>query len=251
MPAPRIARGLAVLLCFACLALGPGAGAYLPGADRIANEVAKMNRAAGRAVPLALGVDLRMGDVDAVLASGSLVSDPKGSMRLELTSPRGTWERHLRRGSTVRATRLGEVVERPRPFLAPVFLLQARSGGGLRTGLVGIGGSPNEVALGYEGPSDCWVLGGRTPGPSPSPPTRAAIWIDQESFQVVRVDQPDGVSYRLGPPQVFGKIQVPSWIDISVADLHLGRLEVTSATATRPPPGAFDPGWLQGPSVAP
>jgi hypothetical protein len=241
-----LARSLAVLLC---LLLGPAASAYLPSASRIANEVAKTNREAGRAVPLALSVDLRMGEVDAVLASGTLVSDPAGPMRLELQSPRGTWERHLRRGTSLRATRLGEIVERPRPFLAPVFLLQAGSGGSLRTGLVGLGGRANEVGLGYEGASDCWVLGGRTPGPATGGPDRAAIWIDQESLQVVRVDQADGVSYRLGPPQSFGKIAVPSWIDIRVAGVQLGRLVVTDAKPTRAPASAFAPAWLRGPAA--
>lgn len=237
----RHALGLLALLALAA----PAAG-YLPSADRIANEVAKINRAAGRAVPLALSVDLRMGDVDAVLASGTLVSDPSGRMRLELQSPRGTWERHLRQGAAVRATRLGEVLERPRPFLPPLFLLQADNPGGLQTGLVQLGARSGMVGLGYEGPSVCWVLGGRRPGLGA--PDRPSLWVDQETVRVVRVDLEDGVSYLLGPPKRFGKIQLPSWIDVRVGDAHLARLTVRSAKPVRLPAGSFHLDWLRGPT---
>ncbi len=233
----RAALALAVLLVAAA------AAAYVPGADRIANEVAKMNRAAGRDAPLELRVDLRMGDVDAVLASGTLVSDPRGASRLELRSPRGTWERHLRRGSELLATRDGEPLERPRPFLPPLYLLQAGSGGALRGGLVDLGGRSGEVGLGYQGPADCWVLGGRRRGEAPA--ERTALWIDQETLEAVRLDVGGGVSFLLGPPQQFGKLQVPQWIDVHVGDQFLARLSVRGARKTRVSPGSFASQWLQ------
>lgn len=241
----RTARGLGLL---GALVLALPAAAYLPAPDRIANEVAKGNRAAGRGVPLALTVELRMGEVDAVLAKGTLVSAPGGSMRLELESPRGTWERHLRRGGAVRASRLGEILDQPRPFLAPFHLLQAGTAGRLQTGLIELGARTGQVALGYEGPHVCWVIGGRRPGPGA--PDRASVWIDQETVRIVRVDQEDGVSYLLGPPKVFGKIQVPAWIDVRVRDSHLARLTVRGAKPIRLAEGTFDPAWL-GVSPAP
>ena len=241
-------RGLpAVALGAALLAAGV-AVAYVPGAEIIANEVAKVNRAAGRAVPLALTVDLRMGDVDAVLASGTLVSDPRGASRLELTSPRGTWERHLHRDGTVRATRSGEPIQRPRPFLPPFYLLQMATGGELRGGLAELGGRPGAVGLGYVGAADCYVLGGRGPGLASD---RPSLWIDQETLQPVRLDVGEGISFLLGPPKAFGALQVPEWIDVHAGDLRVARLEVRDARTKRLPPGSFDSAWLAGaPSAA-
>lgn len=240
-PTRAALAGIALLV--GVLVLPVVAWTYVPSADRIANAVAQVNRKAGRGKVLEIQVDLQMGNAEQVAASGVLLSDPDGVARLELRSPRGTVERHLMRGAGLRATRQGEFVDRPRPFLPPLFLLQASSSGALRTGLVELGARSSELDLGYDGAHDCYVFGGRDPAGSLQQP-RASLWVEQGSLATVRIDLPGGARFRFGPPARFGKISLPAWIDLHQGGARLGRLTVTGAASVRPPPGAFDPGWL-------
>jgi hypothetical protein len=194
-----------VLLAALALLGAAAALAYVPPAGRIAASVADANRLHGRAQPLALTVVVR-GEGDVQLATGTLLSDPRGVARLELTHSTGFVERQLRRAKSLEASRDRERLPDPHPLLPPLWLLQASPGATLQTRIAELGGDPDAVALGFDGDHDCFVLGGRT--------AEASYWLDQESFAPVRIDLPGGVRYRLGPPVAGGGIELPAWITL-------------------------------------
>ena len=156
------ARPAALLAAWVTLLAAPVA-AVVPSAQKLADTVAESNRAAGRADPLLFEVQLRIGD-SGPLATGLLATHPTGLARLELRSTRGFVERHLLQGSEYRASRDGELIGSPRPFLPPVFLLQATSGAALQAALASFGVAAGEVVLGMADEHDCYVFGGRLPG---------------------------------------------------------------------------------------
>jgi hypothetical protein len=241
----------AVLAVLAGILCAPAAGAWMPDTSRIANAVAQTNRESGRVRTLRMEVELRFEGDPEIAATGVLWSDPEGSARLELVSPRGFVERHLVRGRLSESSRDGVRQEAGRTFLPPYFLLQATSAGTLTNWLIELGARVGESALGYEGDHDCYVLGGRALG-SPAGQAigesraapRAALWVDSDAFGVVRFDSADGARFRFGPGARFGPVTVPGWIDIHTPDEPAARLAVLSAEATTMPPGGFAPAWL-------
>lgn len=234
---------LLVLLFFA-----PAASAVIPNAQKVADALARANRQAGRAGPLILDVQLRIGD-SPPLAAGELATHPTGLARLELRSSQGFVERHLLQGSEYTASRDGEVLRSPRPFLPPVFLLQAGSGAALRAALSSFGVSSGEVALGLAEDRDCYVMGGRLPGGSGEEDSRLpSLWVDMDTLDVVRIDGSDGVRFRFGPAGDFDGIRAPSWIAIEVPGQTPARLEVVRAARANAPAAAFGRDWLMAPA---
>lgn len=218
--------------------------AAIPGAQKIADTTARTNRASGRAAPLLLDVTLKIGD-SPPLASGVLATHPTGLARLELRSNQGFVERHLLQGSEYNASRDGEILRSPRPFLPPLFLLQSSSGAALQAALSSFGVSGVEVALGLADDHDCYVLGGRLPrSPEGEERRLPSVWVDSDSFEVVRIDRHDGVRYGFGPLATFDKIQVPSWISIEVPGQAPARLDVVRAAKADAPAAAFGIDWL-------
>jgi hypothetical protein len=239
-----IARGLVVFLLGCGLLAGPAAA--IPNAQKIADAVAETNRAAGRSGPLLLDVTLRIGD-SPPLASGVLATHPTGLARLELRSNQGFVERHLLQGNEYTASRDGERLRSPRPFLPPVFLLQASSGAALRAALSSFGVSAGEVVMGLADDHDCYVLGGRLPYRAEGQERRLpSMWVDSDTFAVVRIDRQDGVRYRFGPPGRFDKIEVPSWISIEAPGQEPVRIDVVRAATADAPAAAFGDEWLLG-----
>jgi hypothetical protein len=226
--------------------LASGAQAVIPAADKVSDEFARMNRAAKRAEPLIFDVTLSIGDGDP-LADGVLATHPTGLARLELRSHRGFVERHLLQGNEYSASRDGDLLASPRPFLPPLFLLQATSGATLRAALSSFGVATSEIALGLADDKDCYVLGGRLPqGAAPGTPQLPSVWIAMDSFELVRVDRRDGVSFRFGPTRAFEGIQAPSWISIEVPGQPTARLEVVRVAPANAPAAAFGHDWLMG-----
>ncbi|MDX1648400.1 MAG: hypothetical protein R3263_00975 [Myxococcota bacterium] len=260
----------AAALGLALAAAWPGTGpaeAWIPPVERVARAAARANDAAGRDRPLRLEVAVWPEEVgpggpappevrapagmpsapapaapEGPLATGTLLADPDGRARLELVHREGFRERHLLRGTALRATRDGAPLPDPTPLLPPLGPLQADSGGEL-LGWLTLHGAPREAELGHEGPHDAVVLGGRGGG--------AAIWVDQEDWSVVRVDRADGVRFHFGPPEDFGGVRLPGWIDVEAPGRPPLRLEVQAAEPVTPPPGAFSPAWLEPPPPAP
>ena len=218
--------------------------AVIPSAIRIAEEVAAANRSGGRAGPVLLDVTLTFGDGTAA-ATGVLATHPTGLARLELQSKTGFVERHLLQGNSHSASRDGELLDSPRPFLPPVFLLQATSGAALRAALASFGVDPEDVVLGRIGDLDCYVLGGRLPRAAELAADRLpSLWVDVATFDVVRVDGSDGVSYRFGPSQDLDGIRVPRWISIEAEGQAPARLDIVGASAANAPAAAFGLDWL-------
>ena len=223
-----LAAGLVLLSAVAALG-------YVPPADRIARAVADANRLHGRAQPLALTVSVR-GEGDAPLATGTLLSDPRGVARLELAHGAGFVERQLRRGRGLEASRDRARLPDPHPLLPPLWVLQASPGATLQTRIAELGGDPDAVALGLDGDHDCFVLGGRK--------AEASYWVDQETFAPVRIDLPGGVRYRLGPPVSRGGIELPAWVTLEAPGRPPVTLAIEAARAESAPPDAFAPDWL-------
>jgi hypothetical protein len=237
---------LAVLLAGFALS----AEAAIPKAERVADAVAKANEAEGRTVPLWIDVQLRIGNSGPV-ASGVLATHPTGLARLELKSTSGFVERHLLQGEAYTASRDGRILDDYRPFLPPVFLLQADSGAALRAALGSYSIDAAQAALGRVDEHDCYVLGGRLPRmPDGREPYRASVWVDMETYEVVRIDRADGVRFHLGPFQSFGGIKAPRWIEIEAPDQPPARLELERVVQANAPAAAFSMDWLTGPPAA-
>ena len=111
--------------------------------------------------------------------------------------------------------------------------------------LLTLGVAAHQVALGYEGEHDCYVLGGRASSGAAAPFPRPALWVDQESLELVRFDRGDGVRFRLGSPASFGSIRLPSWIEISDSRGLPARLEILSAQGVSSHIGVVPPGLAQ------
>lgn len=239
----RRRQGAAVLAAAAAALVAVASLAGTPPAERIANAVADSNRSAGRAVALSWQVEIRLSAAagsELPAAQGVLLSDPSGAARLEIRGPGGLLERHLLRGAELQASRGGQPLADPQPFLPPLALLQASSGAELQSRLLDLGGRPDEVALGPDGEHDCWVLGGRAAGGDPRP----SLWVDVVTRETVRIDRGDGAIFRLGPGAVFGGVRVPAWIEVQAPGEPPARLVVRGVAPASPAPGAFTPAWL-------
>ena len=241
---PRSKRRAVPVLILALVLLAPAAWAVFPNAQKIADALASSNRAAGRGDPLIFDVTLRIGD-SGPLATGVLATHPTGLARLELLSEQGFVERHLLQGSEYSASRDGKLLRSPRPFLPPIFLMQSTSGAALRAALASFGVSGGEVVLGLAEDRDCYVLGGRLPPGADGEERRLpSMWIDVDSFELVRVDRQDGVRFRFGPSANFEGIRAPSWITVESPDEDPVRLDVDRVARANAPAAAFGRDWL-------
>ncbi len=237
----RCAQGLLL-----ASALASAASAAIPTAPKIAEAVAETNRISARAEPLLLDVELRIGSGEPA-ARGQLATHPTGLARLELRSDANFVERHLLQGDDYRASRDGRLLDKFHPFLPPVFLLQATSGAALAAALESFGVSEQEVVLGRMGDHDCYVFGGRLPGPPDAERLLPSLWVDIESYDALRIVRADGVEYRLGPVAVYDGIRLPRWIEIVTPEGFRARLEVLRAAPANAPAAAFQVDWLIAP----
>jgi hypothetical protein len=240
----------ALALLLLALLFAPADGA-VPGADRIAEAVAEANRQGGRNEPL--WIDVRLDIAGSAVAEGVLATHPTGLARLELRSRRGFVERHLLQGDAYTASRDGRLLDgNYRPFLPPVFLLQAESGAALSAALASYGVSVEQAVYGRVDEHDCYVLGGRLPRASDgSEPRRPSLWVDQLSYDVVRIDRADGVRFRLGPFRSYDGIRAPAWIRIDVPGQPPARLDLLRVAPANAPAAAFGTEWLTAPPAAP
>ena len=227
-------------------ALAAAAAAAIPSAPKIAEAVAEANQMSARVEPLLIEVVLHIGAGEPV-ARGQLAAHPTGLARLELRSSAGFVERHLLQGDDYRASRDGQLLDSFHPFLPPIFLLQAESGAALAAALESFGVSEQEVVLGRMGDHDCYVFGGRLPGPPDAERLLPSLWIDIESYDPLRIVRADGVEYRLGPVSVYDGIRLPRWIDLITTDQFRARLELVRAAPANAPAAAFQIDWLVAP----
>lgn len=260
----RRALWLAAGVCLGFALVAP-AHAYIPKADRVAKAAADANRASSRTQALKLEVSMSIGESEPV-AQGEIVTHPTGLARLELRGKGDLIERHLLRGSEHLASRNGETLRNPRPFLPPLFLLQADSALTFRTALRTYQIQVDEIGLAPCGERDCFVLGDprrsvpaampdvdpadlpplepRAPELAGDRPRRATVWLDNQTYEVLRIDSGDGVRVTLGPAAAFGKVRFPAWIRIDQPGQRSVRFDVQRATAVNAPPTAFGDEWL-------
>ncbi|MBW2275826.1 MAG: hypothetical protein JRG96_21405 [Deltaproteobacteria bacterium] len=265
-PAYRATRGAVGVLCVLALALP--AAAFIPKAKRVVAEVAKVNAASKRATALRFELSMRMGDGEP-LARGELITHPTGLARLELRGARGLVERHLLQGSEHSTARDGELVESPRAFLPPLFLLQADSAAVLDAALSSVGVREGVVGLAPCGENECFMLGrppgesrgasleaalaeGLTPGfedpeeLSPALPT-ASVWVDVESFEIREMSSSSGVRVLLGPTASYDSLRVPRWWVIAEPGKRPVRFEVHTVMPVNAPASVFSRSWLMAP----
>ena len=227
------------------LGVGTPARAVIPNPIKLADAAAEANGKAGRAEPLWLEVALRLVEGDA-MAKGELATHPTGLARLELHSRRGFVERHLLQGDMYTASRDGRPLKNPRPFLPPLFLLQATSGDTLRVALDSFGIDPDRVTLGRVGEHDCYVFGGRIPAMGGQEERRLpSLWVDLVTHEVIRIDGRDGVRFQFGPSTDFGGgVRAPRWIGIESPGQRAVRLDVIRVAPANAPAAAFGTEWL-------
>ncbi|MGE4649278.1 MAG: hypothetical protein AAEJ53_00185 [Myxococcota bacterium] len=228
----------AALLLVVVAGLGPVAEGVVPPPERVAGAVADANRAAGRAQPLRIEVQLRV--EGSPPSDGVLISYPTGSAQLVVRDAEGSVERHLRRGSEYTIRRNGVPEQVFHRLLPPIFLLQADSGRSLRSELEGLGADADALSLGRLDDRDCHVLGGR---PDPRrfglEGTPASLWSDLQTHEPVRVITREGVSYLLGPPTLFEPLRLPAWVEILEPGGFRAVLEVKGAAPADVAPAGF------------
>lgn len=225
----RAARAALVALVLAALP----AGAVVPSAEAVRREIARTNVEAGRSQPLVLDVEV-IGESGEPVASGRALLDPAAPARLQLTLADGRREFHERTLAGYTATREGAPIQRAQPLLPPVALLQARHEADVAAALLALGGEPERVDLGISVGSDCWVLGGRDPGPFDAN-TRPSYWFDQDARRPVRIDQADGTRFRFGPPAKHPPgIFFPAWYTVEAPGWPRVRVEVRHVTTGNP-----------------
>jgi hypothetical protein len=243
-------RLAAAALATAALVAAPALG-VIPEPAKVARAVGELNASSGRSAPLLFNVKLRV-EGGGPPAEGELAVHPSGLARLELRNGRdGFVERHLLQSGNYQASRNGELLSDPHPFLPPVFLLQASSGDGLLAALATFGVDGQQVVLGKMGAHDCYVFGGRAIGAGGAERLLPSLWVDVATLEPLRIVRADGVEYRFGPTAAFGAIRAPSFVEVLVPDGLRARLEVTRATRAEAPAALFQPAWLTAAPTAP
>ena len=116
----------------------------------------------------------------------------------------------------------------------------------LRAALESFGIDADRVVLGRVGENDCYVFGGRLPAKSGQEARRLpSLWVDIESYEVVRIDGRDGVRFQFGPSTDFGEgVRAPRWIGIEVPGQPPARLDVIRVAPANAPAAAFGTEWL-------
>lgn len=229
----QLARRAALAAALA-VAIAAPAEAAIPSAAAVRGEIARTNQQAGRGQPLGVEVLVR-DETGATAASGRmLLGGAAGPTRLELALADGRREVHERNAGRYEATRDGQPLERAMPLLPPFALLQARSEADVAAALATLGGDPETVDLGMAGGADCWVLGGRDPGPFDAN-ARPSYWFDQDARRPVRIDERGGVRFRFGPPARHEPaIFLPAWVEVEAPGWPRWRIEVVRVTTGNP-----------------
>ena len=267
---------LLAILMLAIIVLASATPAFVPQAERIALATAKANAAASRSQALQLDLTLRVAGREPI-GTGTLITHPSGLARLELRDAAGRLERHLRVVTEYAASRNGEELERPRAFLPPLSFLQVDSPATLQQALVGYGVEFEAASVAPCGTRICYVLGDPArvappppepleptdqspathdeprdePEPSAAPAAEAApiptIWIDSQSFEIVRIDAQSGVVVRFGPIVEFDDIRFPDSITIDEPEREPVRFDILGITAVNAPAAGFSRSWLLTP----
>jgi hypothetical protein len=191
--------------------------AFVPAPKKLTDAAARANfshgRTGGLRLEVALFTELPTPELEPI-ATGQLITDPtRSAARLDLVGRNGVRERHLWTGAGARTWRDGARLADARALLPPLYLLQFRYGRSLRTALQSLGVDLERADLARSDVHDCFVVGGRNPGPAPEGFARhASVWLDSYSYEIVRIDLASGSRFRFGPVVDFGDRRLPSWV---------------------------------------
>lgn len=271
----RALASLVVLVVLVVIAGGP-VRAFVPQAERIARATAKTNDASSRDQALQLDLTLRVAGREPI-GTGKLITHPTGLARLELRDASGRVERHLRVVSQHTASRNGDEIQEPRAFLPPLSFLQVDSPATLRQALSDYGLDIEAAALAPCGDSLCYVLGDPARVPPPPPPTpegRAesevnpealsedeeatpefeletgpvpSVWVDQLTFEIVRIESRSGVVVDFGPVVDFDGVRFPDSITVREPGREPVRFDILAVTPVNAPAAGFSRAWLLAP----
>jgi hypothetical protein len=235
-------RRLALAAALAALAAAP-ASAFVPRPERLTEAAARTNADQARTGPLRIAVALLTqppGEGDAEpIATGELMADPRGAVRIDLVGRNGVQERQVLEGGRLDAWRDGQPLDSPRVLVPPVGALQQRSGPALREVLRRLGVDLDAAALGRSHGHDCFVVGGRDRLAEAQGLGRASVWLDAYTFEIVRIDRGDGVRFRFGPPRDLDGHKLPAWVSLEEVGKSTLYLELREAAPAQPGAGDF------------
>ncbi|MEE3331896.1 MAG: hypothetical protein VX246_13605 [Myxococcota bacterium] len=79
----------------------------------------------------------------------------------------------------------------------------------------------------------------------------ASLWVDLMSFDTKRIDLKSGVVVWLGPPRMFGHVQIPSWFRVDEPGRSEVVFDVLEVDPVDTPAAAFSKSWLYTPVGTP
>ncbi len=250
----RLRRGFIGLLLASACALpffAQPAAAFVPSAERLVGGLVEANRNAQRNQSLRISFSLHQikGTQRQELGEGEILANPSGLSRLELRLAHGSLERHLLRGSHYLVSRDGRRVSNPEPYLLPISILQAGNEETLRYVFRSLKVSPEDSALTRVNGEEAFFLG--------EPPRRelsvnlagaeesGGLWLAVEGLRPLKMRLHQGHTFFLGPELNWGKIRVPSYIDLEASDGVTYRIKIENLESADAPAQVFSADWLQ------
>jgi hypothetical protein len=120
-------------------------------------------------------------------------------------------ERHLNLLGRVFVSRNRTAIQKARPFLPPLFLMQGDSAEKLAALLYLPVDFPTDVSFSHLGDKDCFVL-------ASSREDGLVLLVDVDSLNLVGIRLDDGTLFEMGPLKQFGRVRVPGWVRITRED---------------------------------
>ena len=90
---------------------------------------------------------------------------------------------------------------------------------------------------------------GRGPRPPSADWDTPSLWVQLDEHEVVQIDRPDGVRFRIGPIVAFEEIRAPRWIAIDEPGQPSARLDILRVAPANAPAAAFGVDWLTAPPL--
>jgi hypothetical protein len=189
------------------------------------------------------------GAQDQVLGKGEILANPSGLSRLEVRLARGSLERHLLRGNQYLVSRDGRRVSNPNPYLLPISVLQAGNEETLQYVFRSLKVLPENSALMRVDGEEAYFLGKRSNEElsvnlAESEET-GGLWLAVEGLYPLKMRLGQGSVYFLGQELNWGKIRLPSYIDLEATEGIRYRIKIENAESVDAPAQIFSADWLQ------
>jgi len=231
--------------------MAPPAQAFVPSAQRLNGGMIEANRSAKRNQSLRISFTLHeiKGSQNQTIGKGEILTNASGLSRLEIDFADGSRERHLLRGSQYLVSREGERVSDANPYLLPFPVLQAGDKETLQYAYRSLKVSPESSVLTRVDGNEAYrvgsasredlsldLAGGVGPG---------AIWLAVEGLYPLKMRLGQGSVYLLGQELNWGKIRVPSHIDLEGDIGVTHRIKIENIESSPAPAQVFTAEWLQ------